>query len=151
MTDPYQAVVYYNLNINSQDIKALWDEALAQRDAGKPAPLSVEYVQEFYRKIKCEMFHAIVASRKPRFKAWRERQIARASSQMYKSVHDDIPHLTMAFELSKGCSVGCWFCSVCAPRLGDIFTYRQENAKLWREVLELLKDIHGFRQFTENH
>jgi radical SAM family RiPP maturation amino acid epimerase len=144
LTDSYQAVFHYNLNINSEDVKALWDEVLAQRDAGKPAPISVEYVQEFYRKIKCEMFHTIAASsREPRFKAWRERQIARASSQMYKSVHDEIPHMTGAFELSKGCSVGCWFCSVSAPRLGDIFTYSQENAKLWREVLELLKDIHG--------
>jgi radical SAM family RiPP maturation amino acid epimerase len=90
------------------------------------------------------MFHTIAASsREPRFKAWRERQIARASSQMPKSVHDEIPHMTGAFELSKGCSVGCWFCSVSAPRLGDIFSYSQENAKLWREVLELLKDIHG--------
>jgi hypothetical protein len=91
LTDPYEAVVRYNLNIKSEDVKALWDEALAQRDVGKPAPISVEYIQEFYRKIKCEMFHTIAASsREPRFKAWRERQIARASSQMSKSVYDDI-------------------------------------------------------------
>lgn len=144
LTDPYQAVIHYNLNINSEDIKALWGEVIAERDAGKPAPLSVEHDQKFYRKIKFDMFHTIAtSSREPRFKAWRERQIARASSQMRKSIHDEIPHMTAAFELSKGCSVGCWFCAVSAPRLGDIFTYSQENAKLWREVLGLLKDIHG--------
>ncbi len=149
LTDPYQAIVHYNLNINSEDIRALWKRVLAQRNAGKPAPLFVErgieeFYRKIYRKIKWDMFHTIAASsREPRFKAWRERQIARASSQMWKLVHDEIPHLTVAFELSKGCSVGCWFCGLSAPRLGDIFTYSQENAKLWREVLELLKNIHG--------
>ncbi len=144
LTNPYQAVIHYNLKISSEKIRALWDELLAQRDAVKPASLSLEHGQEFYRKIKFDMFYtAAASSREPRFKAWRERQIARTSSQMRKSLHDDIPHMTASFELSKGCSVGCWFCAVSAPRLGDIFTYSQENAKLWREVLELLKDIHG--------
>ncbi|MBD2452478.1 hypothetical protein H6G76_36380 [Nostoc sp. FACHB-152] len=64
-----------------------------------------------------------------RYQAWRKRQITRISSQMRKSLSDEIPHTSVSFELSKGCSVGYWFCAVSAPRLGYIFTYNHENAK----------------------
>jgi radical SAM family RiPP maturation amino acid epimerase len=143
LRDAERTVARYRLNISSEDIAALREQLLAQSDAGEPIRLSTECT-ELYRKINRKQCNTIATSSKDlRFKAWRERQIARASSQMLKSVHDQLSHVTAAFELSKGCSVGCWFCSVAAPRLGDIFTYNQENAKLWREVLELLQDIQG--------
>jgi hypothetical protein len=39
--------------------------------------------------------------------------------------------------------VGCWFCGISAPKLGDIYLYNEENANLWRQVLELLKNKLG--------
>ena len=40
-------------------------------------------------------------------------------------------------------SVGCWFCGISAPKLGDVFLYNEENANLWRQLLELLKNKLG--------
>ena len=36
---------------------------------------------------------------------------------------------TAAFELAKGCSVGCWFCAVSAPRFEEVFAYTHDNAQ----------------------
>ena len=69
--------------------------------------------------------------------------------QLKKSIHDDIVHAPISFELSKGCSVGCWFCGISAPRLGDIFTYNNQNAQLWSEVLQVIKDILGTETASE--
>ncbi|UBF30473.1 radical SAM family RiPP maturation amino acid epimerase (plasmid) [Kovacikia minuta CCNUW1] len=79
----------------------------------------------------------------PHYKSWRERQISRTKSQFKKHLQDAIVHAPVCFELTKGCSVGCWFCGVSALRLSDIFHYTEENSKLWREVLEVVKQLLG--------
>ena len=48
-----------------------------------------------------------------------------------------------AFELSKGCSVGCWFCGLSAGSLQGIMPYTKEAARLWREILGIGLDLFG--------
>ena len=72
---------------------------------------------------------------------WRERQLNRNRMEMgYPSNH--IPY---CFELSKGCSVGCWFCAVSSVSFESNFLYTSANAKLWREILHYLKDLLGIQ------
>ncbi len=83
------------------------------------------------------------------FARWRERQMQRSRSQFARAVDVGLVHPTLAFELQRGCSVGCWFCGVSAPKLGDRWAYTPENAQLWREVLGIFRgvvgpEIHGF-------
>ncbi|MFS0519413.1 radical SAM family RiPP maturation amino acid epimerase [Nostoc sp. UIC 10607] len=141
LTDPHQALGAYNLDIDCEVIKPLWEP----KNCGEEAlPLLAKRCREFFHKAShSEASKLAVYSTEPRYKAWRERQIARGASQMAKSLDEQTVHSPICFELSKGCSVGCWFCSVSAPSLSDIFFYTQENAKLWREVLQLLRDMFG--------
>jgi radical SAM family RiPP maturation amino acid epimerase len=71
----------------------------------------------------------------PAFHAWRQRQIRRAVGELgdYAKV---ITHPILAFELTAGCSVGCWFCGISAGKLQGAFSYNDENRQLWRAVLE---------------
>lgn len=78
-----------------------------------------------------------------RFTAWRARQIARADSQLYEVMNHEIIHSPLAFELSQGCSVGCRFCGVSAPRLSDLFAYTDDNARFWRETIDVMVDRLG--------
>ena len=58
----------------------------------------------------------------PRFHAWRQRQIRRGRGEL-GATGSVITHPILAFELSAGCTVGCWFCGVSAARFQGNFAY----------------------------
>jgi radical SAM family RiPP maturation amino acid epimerase len=74
--------------------------------------------------------------------AWRERQIKRCNSELGNSAMS-IVHPLVAYELSQGCSVGCWFCGISAESFKGSFSYSDENAQLWLGVLEQSLAIMG--------
>ncbi len=78
----------------------------------------------------------------PRFNAWRTRQIARTKSEQ-GGRSDSIVHSILSFELSKGCSVGCWFCGLAAEPFQGAFLHTAENAALWRDILQVCMDKFG--------
>jgi radical SAM family RiPP maturation amino acid epimerase len=78
-----------------------------------------------------------------RFSAWRDAQIARCDLQMSRSHNQYTYHGGLVFELSVGCSVGCWFCGQAAEKLSAHFTYTEENARLWRGTLEVMQSVMG--------
>lgn len=78
-----------------------------------------------------------------RLAAWRRRQVNRSTGELGAVRASAIVHAPVSIELSKGCTVGCWFCGVAAPRFDHNWPYTPENAKLWHEVLEVLRDILG--------
>lgn len=71
------------------------------------------------------------------FNAWRQRQINRCHSQLNEETNKAIVHAAIAFELCKGCSMGCHFCGVGAEPLQTVYRYTAENAKLWRDILDV--------------
>ena len=74
--------------------------------------------------------------------SWRQRRIRRARSEcLHSSLRTSFP--LFAFELSRGCSVQCWFCAFDPPKLKDNFSYTQENRRLWREMLGVAWDLFG--------
>ena len=78
----------------------------------------------------------------PRFHVWRRRQIRRARGEL-GATGSVITHPILAFELSAGCSVGCWFCGDSADRLRGNFSYTAENVQLWRAILDHCVDLFG--------
>lgn len=144
--DPHKAIVHYNLKIAPEEIRPIWDTELTKTLGEKvTASPTLKLWWEFNERLSPSgiMKSIFISLKEPHFKAWRERQIVRATSQFKQTVQNVIIHAPVCFELNKGCSVGCWFCGISAPRLSDVFFYSPENAKLWREVLELMKDILG--------
>ncbi len=79
----------------------------------------------------------------PGLDAWRRRQIQRCAWQLAAGNAEAIVHPPAAFELARGCSVGCWFCGVSAPKLTDLWRATPENLSLWREVLEAVGEVCG--------
>ena len=145
--DPYKTVADYNLKVDPEEIRPLWDEQLSLEEIEESSSsVLLKHCNDLKASFRLNsLFQRLFASFKdPRIDAWRKRQIARGESQFNQSVHNSIYHLPLAFELSKGCSIGCHFCGISAPRLGDIFLYNSENAKLWNEVLQTMKEILGF-------
>lgn len=150
--EPEKTLARYNLKIDPAAIRWLFDKEFvdSQQAEGKPFPLSIQHyldynnaVTKWMRRWRDTTPENITFESDPRFRAWRERQMARTDSEISKSGNAQIVHAPVCFELSKGCSVGCWFCGISAPRFSDIFYYTPENAKLWQEVLESIKEICG--------
>jgi len=81
------------------------------------------------------------AEANPRFHAWRQRQIARGLSELGASAQA-ITHPILSYELSDGCTVGCWFCGISADRFKAFAKYDEVHA-LWRGVLQVGVDLFG--------
>lgn len=79
---------------------------------------------------------------RPAFSAWRLRRAA-ANDFVLGARNKAIVYAVFAYELSQGCSQGCWFCAFAAPRLRAVFRYDRANARLWREILETGRDLLG--------
>lgn len=144
--NPYGVINRYNLKVDPEQVRPIWDSEFDQKrfkESGISDPL--KRLQQHLAKgeKEAESKHHLPSLKNPHFKAWRERQIARVASQFDPPHHSATLHAPTSFELSRGCSIGCWFCGVSAPRLDDIFYYTQENARLWCEVLELMNTILG--------
>lgn len=90
-----------------------------------------------------ELIRSECAPSDERFRAWRERQVRRCDIELGPEQNRQIVHTPLAFELTHGCSVGCWFCALDAPKLNAVFTRSDENAALWRGVLEAVRDVIG--------
>ncbi|MET7775722.1 radical SAM family RiPP maturation amino acid epimerase [Streptomyces mirabilis] len=73
-----------------------------------------------------------------RMATWRARQMKRCNGELGASRSQAIVHAPAAFELSKGCTVGCWFCGVAAPKFDHTWPYTDEHAALWRETLRVM-------------
>lgn len=152
MVEPETTLKRYKLKITADDVQYFWNPELLKRD--KPTEnltpalkctLDLYSVMEKASKTPMQMLEDFmdVALKDPRYRAWRKRQVLRLKSQTLRSGFRDTGHYPCAFELSKGCSVGCWFCSLAASSLESVFLYQGENIRLWRELLQLLKDKLG--------
>ena len=74
--------------------------------------------------------------------SWRQMQIARCDNELGKAGRK-LAHLPLAFELSTGCSVGCWFCGLNANKLSGVFHYTDRNALLWKQCLSCMHMLLG--------
>nr|MCR5106908.1 hypothetical protein [Lachnospiraceae bacterium] len=73
---------------------------------------------------------------------WHKRQKGRSLAELGARC-DALVHVPFAIELADGCSVGCSFCGLNAGRLKSVFRYTEENAVLFNEVLEGVKELIG--------
>lgn len=145
--DPAAVARQYGLEADPMMLRSLWDiRYQAEQPADWQPPVAVQRYRMFVRE---KLLHREgLRSREcvpadPRHQAWRERQIARTMTHLGPRSYDGIIHAPFAIEVSKGCSVGCWFCGVSAERRQGDFLYTPANARLWRGILEVLKRALG--------
>jgi radical SAM family RiPP maturation amino acid epimerase len=131
--NPEAALADRGLHVLSEDVNAF----LAAQDSSSKSE-STENLS-LYRNFHLEMHGSFglieMASQSPnhRYARWRTRQLARLRFE-FSAAGDYIVRPAIAFELSKGCSAGCWFCAISAGKLERNLDY-ETRAELWRGVL----------------
>jgi len=145
-SDPPRIASLFGITVDPEEVRPFWDprtRETIQRGEAQYASVVKRFL-DFTDQLGRHR-NDVVRSIQPadsRFAQWRTRQIYRLNLEVGTSLSQN-PHILASFELSRGCSVGCWFCSVSPPKLGDVFRYTPENARLWRDVLESVRDIIG--------
>ena len=76
------------------------------------------------------------------YAAWRQRQMG-ALRFHFSAFADLVVHPVAAYELSRGCSVGCWFCAVGAEKLQGHFLANHENLALFRTAQQAMRRLLG--------
>ena len=106
----------------SRDLEEEFDDELKQF-AGRYPLLKLwgKYLALLYRKHHYDRKEPPASQSAP-FDAWRKRRVAAVRSELgfFGAMID---HPAFAYELSEGCSVGCWFCSFAPHKLTGILDY----------------------------
>jgi radical SAM family RiPP maturation amino acid epimerase len=152
-SDPQAATAVRGLSVDPEAFRQVWEwfaasSASAARNELNVTPDAPVALREFRALKNAERAYqdelrerATPAAR--RWQGWRSRQIARMSSQFAPGLRQVLLHPPFACELSRGCSVGCWFCGVGALKLGDHFNYTSDNAALWTKLLHVMRKFTG--------
>lgn len=145
--DPRKAAKNYHIDIDPEEIRPSWDPVAGKRYSEENLPLSrlMELCIAHYRfMIDWSARHKDGKNIPiPNFKIWRQQQIARSNSELGGHLNSRIVHAPVCFELSSGCTVGCWFCAISADKYKGSFSYTPENRLLWKEVLGVVRGITG--------
>jgi radical SAM family RiPP maturation amino acid epimerase len=146
--DPRPVATSIGVDLDPRLMRPLWQRGYTHMRFGKadPAyPLAIEWDRYIGQMLAHRDFlksQACTNGVNPRFDSWRERQILRTTSECGLS-GNSITHPLAAYELSDGCSVGCWFCGISAEKFKGNFTYTEENAALWRGVQQTMLELFG--------
>ena len=142
MDKPSQSIEFYGLKLSPEDVRPWWDSEFKTKLSANPKHfyyvlLTGNPLRERDELDKKEVNGSL------KFRSWRDEQLNRSRSQFHPDYSNAIGHFPVCLELSKGCSVGCWFCGISAPKLEDIFLYNEVNSILWKDVLKLMREFIG--------
>ena len=139
--DPEAAGAELGMPWSPQRVRPLWDPEAA---SAEPDPLVSGWRSVIQRRLSLrDTLRREGALAHPAMQAWRDRQIQRCAGEMGQARSDSIVHAPFVVELSRGCSVGCWFCGLSAGRLEETWPYSPENASTWRALLAILREELG--------
>lgn len=144
---PEKTLATHGLSVDALAVRILADHETAVKYQKTPPgelPRAVRRYRAFIQEKRTErdrMAKEYCVPTHPAFRAWRSRQLNRCWAELGARNHVII-HVPMTYELNLGCSVGCPFCGIMAPRLQKVCRY-DEDAELWKGVLAFSKEILG--------
>ena len=132
----------FDLDPVTMELRPLWDNEMGIVE--NPSIHVLRYKAFIYEKLTHR--NKIRENSNDSYEAyneWRSRQMRRCENQLSYFISKSIVHAPFCIELSQGCSVGCWFCGISAPKLEDLFLYTEENKQLFKGVTLVLKELFG--------
>ena len=75
--------------------------------------------------------------------AWRHRMVASTFWRDSPHKHAKLVHAPFSIELTRGCTVGCWFCGVDAEKYQGHVEINGKTEAIWRSLLTSLRSVAG--------
>lgn len=129
-----------DISIDSEILHHLVSFSLVQPNENEPKVLCG------FRQFMIDCSQNRVGARKldvsREFDLWRLAQYNRGNFIFNKKTNKQIVHAPLALELTKGCSVGCWFCGISADSFEGASLYAS-NENLFVETLRSIKELAG--------
>ena len=144
---PEDTLAAHGLSVDALAVKILADHETAMKYQKTPPgelPSAVRRYRAFNQEKaadRARMVKEYCVPKHPAVRAWRSRQINRCWAEL-GARNRSLIHVPMTYELNLGCSVGCPFCGIMAPRLQKVCRYDEDSA-LWKGVLSFSKEILG--------
>lgn len=117
---PHDILAEHRVNIDPALIRVLYESKFLRGKSGKLdlLPAQFDAFRDFMMtKIRWRQeIRSGSAPANPTYRAFRERQIHRCQIELGNDQNTAIVHVPVVFELTRGCSVKCWFCALDAPR-----------------------------------
>ena len=135
--DPAAAAAQLGLDLDPGPLSFLWEDA-APQDPDAPEVRAFQSLmsrRQAYLDFCANDGGAITA-----YQQWRARQRARTAYAVGAMIAPFQLHLPFAVELTRGCSLGCWFCGVSARPLNAVL---RTDLKRWEGLLRALRGVFG--------
>ena len=144
--DPIAALKYRELDLNPHDLTIMVDAEMAKQYSASSdnVPKLVRQYRDF---ISSKKRHCIEIRDSyplhPKWSAWRRRMIGSTLWRENPIKHRKLVHAPFTIELTKGCTVGCWFCGVDAEKYQGHVEINGKTELIWRRLLESFRSICG--------
>jgi radical SAM family RiPP maturation amino acid epimerase len=135
--DPDEAVRTRDLDLDPWALAFVWKPSVAS-DPRSPEARAIRCI---YRRMHAFLeFCANDEGSTDAYRSWRARQIARTAFARGPTFAPISLHLPFAVELTRGCSLGCWFCALSASRLEETLEF---DLSTWEAMLLALRGLFG--------
>ena len=134
---PSAATAAAGLEVDPEALAHVWREG-GRIDPESPEATGERRLGERFRRYLA--FIADDAGAMGPYRRWRARQRARADLALGYATGPFALHVPFAIELTRGCSLGCWFCGVSARPLDAVLPTDLVN---WESMLRVLRAVFG--------
>jgi radical SAM family RiPP maturation amino acid epimerase len=137
LSDPHGTLDTYGIELDTADVAAFASSGhspiLDRLESLRVA--KEQWTQHFYA-VQC-------APIDPAWIAWRRRQVSRQVFDLGPQHALSNIHSSLTIELSKGCSVGCWFCALSPEKGSTSLRYHEGGRETFAALVAAMKDTLG--------
>lgn len=144
--DPLKSMHERGLDLELKSLQIMVNPELA-RSYSSGDPETPLLVQQYRKFINSKRQHCIeIRESHPehtKWRRWRQRMLNATLWRDGPRKHAKLVHAPFTIELTKGCTVGCWFCGVDAAKYQGPIEVNGKTEEIWKELLLSFKRIAG--------
>ena len=135
--DPYNTLAQYQIKLKQREVDLVIQ--------GKPSSIleHLEQIRLQKERLTYQFYGQDCAPNDEVWLAWRQRQISRQVFDLGPQHALSNIHSSLAIELNKGCSVGCWFCALSPDKNSIPMLYESGGDARFAALIHAMRDQLG--------